>query len=169
MLFATHIYFNMLITMLLFSCSVLFDSLRPYGRRLPCPSHLPELAQTLSIESVMPSDHLILCHLLLLLPSISPSIKVFSTESILHIRWPKYWFFSFSINPANEYSGLISFRTDWFDLLAVQGTLKSLLQQSHFKSINYSKLSFFYGPTLTSIHDYWNMFLLLPFPCDSFL
>ncbi|CAN0500173.1 unnamed protein product [Rangifer tarandus platyrhynchus] len=76
----------------------------------------------------MPSNHLILCHPLLLLPSISPSIKVFPNESALHIRWPKYWSFSFSISPSNEYSGLISFRMDWFDLLAVQGTLKSLLQ-----------------------------------------
>ena len=81
-----------------------------------------------SIESVMPSNHLILCHLLLLLPSIFPSIRVFSNESVLHIRWPKYWSFSFSISPSNEYSGLISLRTEWLDLLAVQGTLKSLLQ-----------------------------------------
>ena len=83
------------------------------------------LLQLMSIESVMPSNHLILCHPLLLLPSIFPNIRVFSNESALHIRWPKYW--SFSISPSNEYSGLISFRIDWFDLLAVQGTLKSLL------------------------------------------
>ena len=82
----------------------------------------------MSIESVMPSNHLILCHPLLLLPSVFPSIRVFSIELALHIRWPKYWSFSFSISPSNEYSGLISFRIDWFDLLAVQGTLKSLLQ-----------------------------------------
>ena len=82
----------------------------------------------MSIESVIPSKHLILCHTLLLLPSISPSIRVFSNELALHIRWPKYWSFNFSISPANEYSGLISFRIDRFDLLAVQGTLKSLLQ-----------------------------------------
>ena len=81
----------------------------------------------MSIESVMPSNHRILCHPLLLLPSIFPSIRVFSNESVLHIRWPKYW--SFNISPSNEYSRLISFRTDWLDLLAVQGTLKSLLQQ----------------------------------------
>ena len=80
------------------------------------------------IESVMPSNHLILCHPLLLLPSILPSIKVFSNESALRMRWPKYWSFSFNISPSNEHSGLISFRMDWFDLLAVQGTLKSLLQ-----------------------------------------
>ena len=83
----------------------------------------------MSIESAMPSNHLILCRPLLLLPSIFPSIRVFSNESALHITWPKYWSFSFSINPSNEYSGLISFRIDWFDFLAVQGTLKSLLQR----------------------------------------
>ena len=82
----------------------------------------------MSTESIMPSNHLILCRPFLLLPSIFPSIRVFSNESALHIRWPKYWSFSFSISPFNEYSGLISFRTDWLDLLAVQGTLKSLLQ-----------------------------------------
>ena len=86
------------------------------------------LLKLMSITSVMPSNHLILCHPLLLPPSIFPSIKVFSNESTLYIRWPKYWNFSFSISPSNEYSGLISFRIDWFDLLAVQGTLKSLLQ-----------------------------------------
>ena len=85
------------------------------------------LLKLMSIESVMPSNHLILCHPLLLLPSIFPSIRVFSNESALHIRWPKYWSFSFSISPSNEYSGLISFRMDWLDLLAVQGTLKSYL------------------------------------------
>ena len=82
----------------------------------------------------MPSNHLILCHPLLLLPSIFPSIRVFSNESVLHIRWPKYWSFSFSISPLNEYSGLISFRMDWLDLLAVQGTLKSLLQHHSSKA-----------------------------------
>ena len=86
------------------------------------------LLKLISIESVMPSNHLILCHPLLLLPSIFPSIKVFSNESALHIRWPKYWSVSFSISPSNECSGLISFRMDWLDLFAVQGTLKSLLQ-----------------------------------------
>ena len=85
------------------------------------------LLNLMSIKSVMISNHLILCHSLLLLPSIFPSTRVFSTESVLHIKWPKYWSFSFSINPFNEYSGLISFRIDWLDLLAVQGTLKSLL------------------------------------------
>ena len=88
----------------------------------------------MSIESVMPSNHLILCHPLLLWPSILPSIRAFSNESVLHIRWPKYWSFSFNISPSNEYSGLISFRMHWFDLLAVQGTLKSLLQHHSSKA-----------------------------------
>ena len=88
----------------------------------------------MSIESVMPSNHLILCHPLPLLPSIFPSIKIFSNESALRIRWPKYWSFRFSISPSNEYSGLISFRMDWFDLLAVQGTLKSLVQHHSSKA-----------------------------------
>ena len=88
-------------------------------------------------------------------PSIFPSIRVFSNESVLHIRWPKYWSFSFSISLSNEYSELISFRIDWLDLLAVQGTLKSLLSKPQFKSINSSALSFLYSTTLTSIHDYW--------------
>ena len=92
------------------------------------------LLKLTSIESVMPSNHLILCHPLLLLPSIFPSIRVFSNKSILHIRWPKYWSFSFSINPSNEYSGLISFRIDWYGLLAVQGILKSLLQHHSSKA-----------------------------------
>ena len=92
------------------------------------------LLKLMSIELVMTSNHLILCHPLLLQPSIFPSIRVFSNESVLHIRWPKYWSFSFSISPSNEYSGLISFRMDWLDLLAVQGTLKSLLQHHSSKA-----------------------------------
>ena len=92
------------------------------------------LLKLISIESVMPSNHLILCHPLLLAPSIFPSIRVFSNESVLRIRWPKYWSFSFSIIPSNEYSGLISFRIDWLDLLAVQGSLKSLLQHHSSKA-----------------------------------
>ena len=88
----------------------------------------------MSIESMMPSSHLILCHPLLILPSIFPSIRVFSSESVLHIRWPNYWSFSFRISPSNEYSGLISFRMDWLDLLAVPGTLQSLLQHHHSKA-----------------------------------
>ena len=92
------------------------------------------LLKLISIESVMPSNHLILCHPLLLLPSIFPSIRVFPKESVLRIRWPKYWSFNVSIHPSNEYSGLISFRIDWFDLLAVQGTLKNLLQHHSLKA-----------------------------------
>ena len=115
----------------------------------------------LFIESVMPSNHLILCCPLLPLPSIFPNIRVFSNESVLLIRRPKYWSFSFSISPSSEYLGLISFRMDWFDLLAVQGTLKSLLQQTpQFKSINYSVFSLLYNPTLTSIHEYWKTIAL---------
>ena len=95
------------------------------------------------IESVMPSNHLILCPPLLLPPSIFPSIKVFSNESVLHIRWPKYWNFSFNINPSNEYSGLISFRMNWLDLLAVQGTLKSLLQYHSSKASILQQSAFF--------------------------
>ena len=93
------------------------------------------LLKLLSIMSVMPSNHLILCHSLLLPPSIFPSIRVFSSESVLHIQWPKYWSFSFTISPSNEYSGLISFRMDWLDLLAVQGTLRSLQHNSSEASI----------------------------------
>ena len=113
------------------------------------------ILKLMSVESVMPSNHLILCRPLLLPPSILPSIRVFSNQSALHIRWPKYWSFSFSISPSNEYSGLISFGMNWLDLFAVQGTLKSLLQYHRLKSINSSVLSFLYSPTLTSIHDYW--------------
>ena len=93
----------------------------------------PSLLKLLSTELVMPFNHLILCRPLFLLPSIFPSIRVFSNDSVLHIRWPKYWSFSFNISPSNEYSGLISFRIDWLDLLAVQGTLKSLLQYHNSK------------------------------------
>ena len=93
------------------------------------------LLKLMSIELVMPSNHLILCHPLLLLPSIFPSIRVFSNESALHMRWPKYWSFSFSISPSNEYSGLISFSIGWFDLLVVQGTVKSLLQHHGSKAV----------------------------------
>ena len=110
------------------------------------------LLKVMSIELLMPSNHLILCHFLLLLPSIFPSMRVFSNESALRIRLSKYW--SFSISPSNEYSGLISFRIDWFDFLAVQGICKSS-PTPQFKSISSSVLNFLYGPTLTSIHDYW--------------
>ena len=101
------------------------------------------LLKLMSIELVMPSNHLILCHPLLLLPSIFPSIRVFSNESVLCIKWPKYWSFSFSISPSNEYSGLISFRIDWLDLLAVQRTLKSLLQYYSSKASNFQCSAFF--------------------------
>ena len=97
-------------------------------------SNSQNLLKLMSIESVMPSNHLILCHPLFLPPSIFPSIRVFSNEPVLHTRWPKYWSFSFSVNPCNEHSGLISFRMDWLDLLAVQGTVKSLLQHHSSKA-----------------------------------
>ena len=112
------------------------------------------LLKFMSIESVMPSNHLILCHPLLLLPSVFPSKRVFSNESVLHSRWPKYWSFSFSLSPSNEYSGLISFSMDWLDLLAVQGTLKSLLQH-HSSKPSILRHSAFFIVQLTSIHDYW--------------
>ena len=115
------------------------DSWRPHALYVACQASLSitnsqSFLKLMSIESVMPSNHLTLCHPLLLLPSIFPSIRVFSNESVLRIRWPKYWGFSFSISPSNEYSGLISFRMDWFDLFAVQGTLKSLIQNRSSKA-----------------------------------
>ena len=112
------------------------------------------LLKFMSIESMRPSNHLILCRPLLLLPSILPSIRVFSNESVLCIRWPEYWSFSFNISPSNEYSGLISFKIDWFDLLAVQGTLKSLLQHHNSKA-SILQHSAFFRVQLTSIHNYW--------------
>ena len=112
------------------------------------------LLKLLCIEPVMPSNHLILCHPLLLLLSIFPSIRVFSNESVFHIRWPKYWSFSFSISPSNEYSGLISFRIDWFDLLATKG-LSRIFSNTIVQNINSLALSFHYTPTLTSIYVYW--------------
>ena len=116
---------------MLFRGSVVPDSLRTQGlqhTRLFCPSPSPGIAQLMSIEQVTPPNHLILCCPLLLLPAVFPSIRVFSSESVLHIRWPKYLSFTFSISPSNKYSGLISFRMNWLNLLAVQRTLKSLLQ-----------------------------------------
>ena len=109
----------------------------------PVHHHLPELLKLMSIKSVMPSNHLILCCPLLLLPSIFPNIRVFSNESVFRIRWPKYWSFSLNISPSNEYSGLISLRTDLFDLLAVQGTLKSLLQHHSSKASFLQHSAFF--------------------------
>ena len=134
------------------------DSLQSHGlqhTRLPCPSLSPGVcSKFMSIESVMPPNHLILCCTLLLSPSILPSVRVFSSESAHRIRWPKYWSFSFSISPSNEYSGLlISFRMDWLDLLAVQGTLKSLLQYHSLKA-SALVLSLLHSPTLTSIHEH---------------
>ena len=136
---------------LLLSCSVVSNSCDPMDGSTPgFPSFTISwsLLKLVFIELVMPSNHLTLCHPFLLLPAIFPSIKVFS-ESLLYIRWPKYWSFSFIISPSNEYSGLISFRIDWFDLLAVEGIINSLLQNHS------SVLCLLYGPTLTSIHDYW--------------
>ena len=121
--------------MLLFSRSAVSDSMRLHGpqhARFSCPSL--ELVKLMSIELVMPPNHFVLCHPLLLLPSIFPRIRIFFNESALCIRWPKYQSFSFSISPSNEYSEVISFRIDWFDLLAVQGTLKSLLQHHSSKA-----------------------------------
>ena len=120
----------------------------------PVYHQLRSLFKLMSIKSVMPSDHLILCCPLLLLPSIFASIRVFTDESVLHIKWPNDRSFSLSISPSNEYWGLISFRKDWMDLLALQGTLESA-PTPQFKSINSLALSFLYSPTLTCIHDYW--------------
>ena len=120
------------------SCLTLCDPMNHSTPGYPVHHQIPELAQTQVHRSVMPSNHLILCRPLLLLPSIFPSIRVFSNEAVLHIRWPKYWSFSFSISPSKEHPGLISFRMDWLDLLAVQGTLKSLLQ----KTVLYISVSF---------------------------
>ena len=119
----------------------------------PVHHQLWSLLKLMSIESVMPSNHLILCRPLLLPSSIFPSIRVFSSESVLHIRWPKYWSFSFSISPSNEYSGLISLRMDWLDLSAAQGTLKSLLQH-HSSKASILQCSAFFIVQLTFIHDY---------------
>ena len=108
----------------------------------------------------MLSNHLIFCLPLLLLPSMSPCIRVFSNQSALCIKWPKYWSFSFSISPSNEYSGLNSFKFDWFDLLAAQGTLKSLLKYHNSKASILLMFNLLYGPILTSIHDYWKTIAL---------
>ena len=133
------------------SCPTLCDPMNHRAPGLPVPHQLPEFTQTQSIESVMPSSHLILCRPLLLLPSIPPSIRVFSSESTLLMRWPKYWSFSFNIIPSKEIPGLISFRMDWLDLLAVQGTLKSLLQQ-HSAKVSILRHSAFFTVQLS--HPY---------------
>ena len=135
----------------LLSCVQLFVTPWPAACQVSLSiTNTRSLLKLIIIKLVMPSNHLILCHPLLLLPAVFPSIRVFSNESVLLIRWPKYWSFSFSISPFSEYSDLISFRMDWFDLLAVQGTLKSLLQHHSCRSINFSALSFLNG--LTHIH-----------------
>ena len=138
-----------------FSRSVVYGSETPWTAARQASLSITSSQSSLkltSIESVIPSNHLILYRPLLLLPSIFPSIRVFSNESVLRIRWPKYWSFSFGISPSNEYSGLISFRMDCLGLLAVQGTLKSLLQHHSSKASVLLHSAFF---TLTSIHDYW--------------
>ena len=119
---------------------------------LPVHHQLLELLKLMSTESVMPSNHLIFCHPLILLPSIFPSIRVFSNESALHIRWPKYWSFNFNISLSNEYLGLISFRMEWLDLLVVQGTLKSLLQHHSSKASTLWHSALF---VVQLSHDYW--------------
>ena len=121
---------------------------------LPGPSPIPKIYSNSSIGSVTPSNHLILCHPFLLLPSIFPSIGVFSNESVLQIRWPKYWSFSFSISSSSEYSGLISFRMDWLDLLAVRGTLRSLLQH-HSSKASVLRCSAFFTVQLSHPHVTW--------------
>ena len=131
----------------MFNCSVVSNSLQPHGPA--CQASL-SLLKLMSIDSVMPSNHLILCCPFLLLPSNFPIIRVFSNESALHIMWPKCWSFSFSISPSNEYSGLVSFRMDWFDHLAVQRALKA----PQFKRLNSSALSVLVSPTFTSIHGH---------------
>ena len=136
------------------SCPTLCDPMHCSTPGLPVHQQLPELTQTHVIESVMPSNHLILCGPLLLPPSIFPCIRVFSKVSALHIRWPIYWSFSFSISPPSEHSGLISFRIDWFDLLTVQGTLKSLLQHHS------SKASILPHSTLFRVNSHIHTWLL---------
>ena len=133
------------------SCLTVCDPMDCSMPGSPVLPYCPECTQTQTPELVMPSNHLILCHPLLLLPSIFPSIRVFSSELALRIRWPKYWSFSFSISPSHEHSGLISFRMDWLDLLALQGTLKSLLQHHSSKASILWCLAFF---TVQHSHPY---------------
>ena len=158
------------------------NSLRPHGlqhARLPCPSQPLESIKLMSVASVMPSSHLILCRPLLLPPSVFPSIRVFYSESVLHIRGPKYWSFCFSLSPSSEYSGLISLRMDWLQSKGLSRVFSNTTVQNHqffstlgwtgcsprdsqessptpqFKIINSSALSFLHSPTLTPIHDHW--------------
>ena len=152
----TCLNFIFLFLLLSPSCIPLFVAPWTAAHQAPLSCSVSQsLLKLLSFELVMTSNSLILCRPLLLLPSIFPSIRVFSNESVLRITWPKYWSFRFSISSSNEYSGLISFRIDWLNLLAVQGTLKSLLLTPQFKSINSLVLRFLYSPTVTFIHDYW--------------
>ena len=137
------------------SCLTLCDPMNHSTPSLPIHHQLMSMFRLMSIESVMPSNHLILCCPLLLLPPIPPSIRVFSNESALCIRWPQYWSFSFSISPSNEHPGLISFRMDWLDLLAVQGTLKRLLQHHSSKASILQCSAFFTVQLSMSIHDHW--------------
>ena len=149
----------------LFTCFVLFSSVAqpcptlcdPMNRSTPgLPVHhqLPESLKLMSIESVMPSSPLILCCPLLLLPLVPPSIRVFSNESTLHMRWPKFWSFSFSISPSSEHPGLISFRMDWLDLLASKG-LSRVFSNTRVQKHQFFSAQLSYSPTLTSIHDHW--------------
>ena len=139
----------------LLTCVQLFVTPWTAARQASLSTISWSLLRLMSIESMMPSNHLILCRLLLLPPSIFPSIRVFFSESVLHIRWPKDWSFSFNISPFNECSGLISFRIDCFDLLTVQIYPQESSPAPQFKNINSLALSIPYGPTLTSVHAYW--------------
>ena len=152
------IYLTIYIRSVHFSSSVMSDSVTPWttARRASLSiTNSRSLLKLMSIESVMPSSHLILCCPLLLLPSIFPSIRVISIESALNIRWPKYWNFSFRISPSNEYSGLISFRMNLVGSPCSPRASQESSPTPQFKSINSSALNFRYSPTLTSIHDYW--------------
>ena len=137
------LYYSVQFTSVTQSCPILCDPMNHSTPGLPVHHQLPESPKPMSIESVMPSSHLILCCSLFLLPSIFPSIRIFSNESVLHIRWPKYWSFTFNISPSNEHPGLISFRMDWLDLLTVQGTLQSLLQHHSSKASIFQHSAFF--------------------------
>ena len=147
-----------LLLLLLFSCSVMSDSATPWTATLQGSLSFTiswSLLKLMSIESVMPSNYFILCRPFILLHTLIPSIRVFSSELTLHIRWPKYWSFSFSISPSNEYSELISFRIDWLNLLAIQGALKSLLQHYSSKASILRHSASFVIQLSPTIHDYW--------------
>ena len=149
--FITHQFSSIQFSSVPQSCPTLCNPMNYSTPGFPVHHHSCSLLKLMSIKSVMPPNHLVLFCPLLLLPLIFPSIWVFSSESVLPIRWPKYWSFSFSISPSNEYSGLISFRIDWFDFLALQESSPT----PQFKSINSLALSFIYSATLSSIHSYW--------------